>query len=337
MKEDLVDPATKLRPDKYGDSAHQTIGIVDANAILSSVDNDCRTGWDSRLIRSTLFGSTALFAPDHVYREIYENLPNFVSNVVSLEDLRDRFETEYLPILRFVTVSMPEQMHPQVLAITDLDDRPTGQLAQLIAPVIVYTDDKDLINPGFAKREWRSTAGSTAVLAEAKVQETIVSAAFSLPIEGVFSGSAALGRRLNLPLWLPGVALLTLISAGMYATLLDPKRRANAKNIAFDLFEEVAKCHALHCQRQIAGCLEISRVIYPPMDNLTTRQQISIILARARKPLFAGEIHAKMIIHFGEEEVPPVKDVRAILNTGSEFFRIGPYRWQLGRIAGPRN
>lgn len=49
----------------------QAVGIVDANAILSSVDNDGRNDRDSRLPRSTLFGYTTLYASDYVHTAIY--------------------------------------------------------------------------------------------------------------------------------------------------------------------------------------------------------------------------------------------------------------------------
>lgn len=85
---------TQLRPDPYS-SLSRSIGIVDANAILSSVDNDCRYGRNSRLLRSTLFGCTTLYAADHVYREVYEKLPKIArSSPISLEELRARFETQ---------------------------------------------------------------------------------------------------------------------------------------------------------------------------------------------------------------------------------------------------
>lgn len=130
---------------------HLTVGIVDANAVLSSVDNDCRYDRTSRLLRSTLSDSTTLYAADHVWGEIYETLPKIAaSSPVPLKELRARFETFYLPAIRFVTVTMPDELHPLVKATVDLDDRPTGQLAHLIAPVIVFSGDKHLRNPGFA-------------------------------------------------------------------------------------------------------------------------------------------------------------------------------------------
>lgn len=149
VDQERVTPVPRAAPDPYSNATHQTVGIVDANAILSSVDNDCRNGRKSRLLRSTVFDSTILFAPDHVWHEIYRILPKIAeTSPVPLADLRARFDTDYLPAMRFVTMSTEGEPHPRVLAITDVDDRPTGQLALLIAPVIVFSEDKDLKHPG---------------------------------------------------------------------------------------------------------------------------------------------------------------------------------------------
>lgn len=337
MGEDLVEPVTILRPDIFGDLVHQAVAIVDANAILSSIDNDCRNGWDSRLIRSVSFSSTTFFASDHVYHEVYEKLPKFVSDTLSLSVLRNRFETAYLPILRFVTVSMPEQIHSQILSILDLDDRPTGQLAQLIAPVIVFSDDKDLINPGFSQRGWRDTAKSTAIIAEGRVQEVMIGTLLSLPVEAIFFVSARLGRRMRVPSWVPGVTLVGLFIAGMRASLFDPIRRAKVKRTALELLEDVAGYYSRYSQRKIGSYTEISKAIYPGLEHLEVKQKISIILARANSPLLAREIRVKIIIQFGEDEVPTLNEVREILVSGSEFIKVGPHRWQFGRFVGPRN
>ncbi len=72
---------------------------------------------------------------------------------VPLDALRERFEAEYLPALRYVTVDTAAIADPQVLAITDPDDVPMGQLAKLIAPCVVFSEDRHLRKPGLAPPE----------------------------------------------------------------------------------------------------------------------------------------------------------------------------------------
>jgi len=107
------------------------IGIVDANAVLSSVDNDCRHGRTSRL-RLMAGRSAALFAAAHVYTEVYEKLPQFAARpgAPTLEALRACFEQEYLPIIRFVHVTNDGDIDPDIAAITDPDDKPTRLIAR---------------------------------------------------------------------------------------------------------------------------------------------------------------------------------------------------------------
>jgi hypothetical protein len=49
------------------------------------------------------------------------------SSPVPLAVLRVRFEAEYLPLLRYVTVDTAAIADPQVLAITDPDEEPSGR------------------------------------------------------------------------------------------------------------------------------------------------------------------------------------------------------------------
>jgi len=312
------------------------VGIVDTNAVLSSVDNDCRHGWNSRLLRSTAFDSTTLYAADHVYREIYRRLPKIAeSSPVPVADLRARFETEYLPAMRFVTMSAEDKPHPQVLAIADLDDRPTGQLALLIAPVIVFSEDKHLKRPGFAPMNWRAAAGFTAAVAEAAIQERATAVALSLPVVGIWSGSGALGRRLGVPGWLPGAALVAFLSLGAYHRLLDPARRATVIDIGGKFAGTFFGLLAEQSRLKHAGLAGISNIIFSPAsEDPSVRRRVAIILARSPKALLAREVRELIVVNFDGTSVPSLEQVRSALTDGSEFVCVDRYRWQFGRKVG---
>src|SRR5664280_346702 len=149
---------------------------------------------------------------------------------LSLEELRTRFETQYLPAMRFVTVSMPDLLDPQVLAITDTDDRPTGQLALLTAPAVVFSEDKHLRRPGFASSNWRETAKGTAMVAEAFGELRVMVIAATLPVAGACWGSNVVGRQLGIPRWVPGAAFAALTGLGAYMFMRGPDPRAAAEN-----------------------------------------------------------------------------------------------------------
>ncbi len=327
--------ATQRLQDPYS-SLSRSIAIVDSNAILSSVDNDCRHGRASRLLRSTLFGWTTLYAADHVYAEVYEKLPKLArSSPVPLEDLRSRFEDEYLPAIRFVTVSMPDLLDPQVLAVTDLDDRPTGQLALLTAPVVVFSEDKHLRKPGFASSDWRETARGAAVVAEAAGEQRVMVVAAALPFVGLFRGSDLVGRRLGVPRWIPGAALAALTGLGVYAFMRRPDRHAEAKNAGHRASEALIGMLADQNRRQADGLRAINGALFNRRGEPSVCEQVALTLARASGPLLTQEVHDLIVDRFDDDHVPLVSEVRTVLDEGTEFVRVNGSRWQLGREARP--
>ena len=116
--------------------------------------------------------------------------------------LRARFETNYLPYLRFVTVDVADIVDPQVLAIPDPDDVPTGQLATLVAPCVVFSEDKHLREPSLAPEDWRAVAACAIDLIEAaaKQYELMQTAnhSLSLPLTGAIELFKFVGRRTGL-------------------------------------------------------------------------------------------------------------------------------------------
>lgn len=335
MDETPVVSATQRLQDPYS-SLSRSIGIVDSNAILSSVDNDCRHSRSSRLLRSTLFSSTTLYAADHVYTEVYDKLPKLArTSPIPLADLQSRFEDRYLPAIRFVTVSMPDLLDPQVLAVTDLDDRPTGQLALLTAPVIVFSEDKHLRNPGFAFSNWRETAGGAAMVAEAAGEQRLMVIAAVMPSVGVFRGLDLVGRQLGIPRWVPGAAFAALTGLGVYVFMRGPDRRAAAKNAGRKTSEALGEVLTGQGQRRADGLRAINGAIYTRRGEPSVCQQVALTLARSSGPLLAQEVHDLIADRFDDDHVPLVSEVRTVLAEGTEFVRVDRSRWQLGREVGP--
>ena len=213
-----------MRLDPYCSLNPQFLGVVDANAILSSVDNECRKGpyWRSRLPRMTSGGTAVLYAPDHIYSEVYRRLPRIArSSPVPLETLRARFEARYLPVLRYVTVDTARVVDPQVLAITDPDDVPTGQLAKLIAPCVVFSEDRHLRKPGLAPPEWREAAQCAVDLVEGITGQRVTGNLASLPFRGGFELIRFLGRKTGISPWVIG----GIVVAGAAVVLKSRERR----------------------------------------------------------------------------------------------------------------
>jgi predicted nucleic acid-binding protein len=196
----------------------QRLVVVDANAIIASVDNDCRKRRRSRMLEGAARTGQPLFASKHIYDEVYRRIPKVArSSPVPLEKLIAHFERAYLPVLRFVDVDMSNRW-PGVEEVTDPDDQPTAQLACLLSPAVVYSEDKHLRRPGIAPPDWRATAGSMVAIARATQQRDDMMKIAVLPVWGVWRGSAAIARRLKLPLGFAVVPLAAL-AAGVTACI----------------------------------------------------------------------------------------------------------------------
>jgi hypothetical protein len=129
MAEQAQAIVVQRRLDPYCPPGLRFLGIVDTNALLSSVASDCRKGpyVRSRLLRMADAGAAVLYAAEHVYGEAYEHMAKVARGTrVPVPVICARFEEHYLPVLRFVTVGVDQADDPQVLAITDPDDVPTG-------------------------------------------------------------------------------------------------------------------------------------------------------------------------------------------------------------------
>ena len=323
-----------MRLDPYCSLTPRFLGVVDANAILSSVDNDCRKGlhWRSRLLRMTSGGTAALYAPDHIYTEVYRRLPKIArSSPVPLDALRARFEAEYLPALRYVTVDTAAIADPQVLAITDPDDVPTGQLAKLIAPCVVFSEDRHLRKPGLAPPAWRDAARFAVDLAGGITGQRITGNLATLPFRGGAELVAFLSRKTGVSPWIIGG-----ITAAVAACVLSsPQGRQTVGRyvmpVAEVLMKEMERSATLE-QRGIAG-LRQTLLAAPPEPD--AKQQAAIVLARHDEPLLAREVQQRALRLFPGDRVPTVTELRAALRDGPEFVQPERYRWRFGREAGP--
>lgn len=336
MTEDQRSPIRRRTPlDPYSSSAPHLVGIVDTNTLLSSIDNDCRNeGWSSRLRRMTASGATVLYAADHVLEEAYEHLPTIAEfSPVPLVDLRARFEEYYLPALRFVTVSDADAPDAQVLEITDPDDVPTGRLAILISPCVVFSDDRHLKKPGLAPKRWLDAAEAAVNVAEGFQGQVVTANAAALPIRGVVGLISFSGRKIGISPWVIGAVVL---GAGVLL-LKKEDRRKTAAVVAAKLIEGVCNQLAVDAAQEQRGIESLRKVILPAPTQPTIRQQVAITLARQNESLLAAEVHELIQEHFPDELMATLQEVRTVLEEGTEFVRVQRYRWQLGREVAPRS
>jgi hypothetical protein len=286
----------------------------------------------SRLLRMTDASTATLYAADHICSEVYEHLPKIARwSKVPLGVLRSRFEKEYLPALRFVTVDSSDVVDPMVLAIPDPDDVPTGQLAKLIAPCVVFSEDKHLRLPGLAPEDWLSVAQFAIDLVEGATGQRIPVNAATLPVSSAVELIKFVGRRTGVSPWLIG----GIVAGAVTLALKNPERRQAIGKYVMPVVEAYSKRFQQAIALEQRGLEGVREAILPAPAVPTHEQQVAIVLARQREPLLAREIQERMQRHFPAELVPTVAEVRAVLKDGSEFIQPERYRWQFGREAAP--
>jgi predicted nucleic acid-binding protein len=137
--------------------------VLDTNAIFNDLIYQLRHNREvGTLIRSAREGAVWLFATSRVLDEVRERAITQERRGFSVETLLGLFERHYLPEIRFVDVAgIPVWERALAVGQADPDDLPTAQLALLLAPCHVYTDDPHLTEAGFGEpRNWLSLTQS---------------------------------------------------------------------------------------------------------------------------------------------------------------------------------
>ena len=205
-----------------------------------------------------------------------------------------------------------------MLAITDPDDVPTGQLAKLIAPCVVFSEDKHLRKPSFAPPAWREAAQFGVNLVEGVTGQQITGNLATLPFRGGVELVAFLGRKTGISPWVIG----GIVAAGAALVLTSPQRRQAIGKyvmpVAEALVKEMERSAPLE-QHGIAGLREILLAALPEPD---VKQQATIMLARIDEPLLAREVQQRLLRYFPATGSPQSQRY----GPRSGWFRVHPAR-----------
>jgi hypothetical protein len=216
---------------------------------------------------------------------------------------------------------------PVVLAITDLDDRPTGQLARLVAPCVVFSEDRHLRRPGLAPDDWRLVTTFAVDLVEAATRQHRAGSAavnaFNLPLSVAIELVKFAGRRTGLPPWLIGGAAIV----GGAVFLKEPERREAAGRYVMPVVRAIGREMSGAATQEQRGIRGLREVMLPPPASPSVRQRVAIVVARQREPMLAREVQERLLAHFPREPAPTVTEVRAVLKEGPEFVQAERYRW----------
>lgn len=125
--------------------------VADANVLFQDIDRYVKTGFTVLTFLSQ-HDVITLLTSEHVR----QRLPEIIAERCIDPNPQLRVWREvYLPLVRFVEI--PDSMcagHPQIGAITDLEDRPFARLAVATAPSLLLTRDHHLSDVGLGTVEW---------------------------------------------------------------------------------------------------------------------------------------------------------------------------------------
>jgi len=324
----LVEPSVL---DPYSTGSPRYVTVADADALLSSVENHCRRGRRSRILRLATSGTTRVFLEDHVYGEAYRGLPKLArSSPVPESTLRACFEDEYLPALTWVQRDSDILSDPRVGLVTDETDVPTAELASLIAPCVVLSGDRHLRVPGIAAEDWRAVAGHGTDVDRAVGEQQGIVMVVGSPALVVVAG-VNLGERVGVPWWVT----LLFMGFGAAAVARSPERRRWIGKKAMPVIEMISQLMTEAQARELASVQELKEAMFQAPAPPSLKQEVATVLARSRDPLLAKEVQELIATHFSEAYVPTIAETRSVLRDSTEFRLVERYRWRLGRRAGP--
>jgi hypothetical protein len=219
---------------------------------------------------------------------------------------------------------------PQVLAISNPDDVPTGQLAKLIAPCVVFSEDKHLRKPGLAPPAWREAAQFAVDLVEGATGQRVTGNVAALPFRGGYELAAFPSRKTGISSW----AIGGIIAAGTAVALASPQRREAVGRYVVPVAEALVRQMERATVQEQRGIARLREVLLAALPEPDVKHQAAIVLVHHNEPMLAREVQQRLRLLFPDDRVRAVAEVRAALTESSEFVQPVRYRWHFGREAG---
>lgn len=306
----------------------RSIGVVDADVMLANVFHQARHGVTPKLVSAARWGTLRLFAADHVYFEVYEHLPRVAADAdASYTNVREIFERDHLPLIRFVTVD--PDLSPELRAhqVADPSDVPTGVLAELIAPAVLYSRDRHLKRHQLAAPDWLEASQATLDAGESDRTTQSIALMMAIPPTGFIGLVRWLGTTLNVSPWAIGALLLAMAAK----PLSDPQRRRTLGSWVLATGRGIETVLSKAFEAQQSGIERVTAAAVPALASPSVTSSVAHVLARREKALLAGQICEAI----DSDVRPSVQEVRSVLTMNPAFIRRQHSRWELGKLAGP--
>lgn len=265
--------------------------VVDTNVLLADCAHVVRSGKRSFLLASGELPIAHLFASERVREEVEKHLPAHAERAgLDREEVIEVWRERYLPAIRFVDLDGDaKDDRVAKLVARHVNDKPTGLLAELLAPCLVFSRDRDLLDTGIARREWvtLSSAGQDV----AQLQAIYTGGMFGTLLVGVTGwevGSAVVAAAKAFP-------LPTLLVGGAAAWFLwrfwwNTERGAHQRTEARSLIEDASRGIRAAWERADEAERLLEAAAFVPVREPTPLARVARIVAVAPMPPRAAEL-----------------------------------------------
>jgi hypothetical protein len=300
--------------------------VADANVLFQDTDRYVKTGF-TVLTFLAQHDVITLLTSEHVR----QRLPEIIAErrIDPNSQLRVWRRT-YLPLVRFVEV--PDSMcagHPQIEAVTDIEDRPFARLAVATAPSLLLTRDHHISDVGLGTVEWADalTVLGDLVELDASIYGGAHAALLLARLLGLFAQLAwqAIAAEPLLALAAAGIGVLLLLDNKDEALRRMRVIRAVIVDHGNRLLDASAPAMQRREQREGELASRLERPMLPrSIESICARQ-----LATQRLP---GTTDA--LLTACESTDSPVTKTRLarFLREHPSFIALPDHRWELGEL-----
>ncbi len=264
-------------------------------------------------------GSITIVAPRHVEAEVYRRLPKAARDTGRSElKVQETLESVHLPLIRFVDLPavFPEDQDLARVLARDPDDAPLAHLAKLLAPSLVLSSDKDLIDEGFGHQDWLTSVLLLGKLTEldqlvwSGAQFTYMSTV--LPMVGIWKLGAWLAKS-----ELGIIAMLAAAAGGFVLRSQLKDAAASARDRVAPAVDRTA-VQVTELFGQLASAqTDFEARLVLPAGAATVETSMARLLAGRARPITSDAVHRALIVSGHDITLP---EVRAMLREHPSFI-----------------
>ncbi|AVV46822.1 hypothetical protein C6376_41390 [Streptomyces sp. P3] len=302
------------------------LGVFDTSVLTTDVTAAVFRGRPSSILDGMRYGTLRGFIPHYVWAEVPRVLADLKreGGAFDLAAAERLWWQQYVPLLHVVCVNgLPMTAAADKLAQEDLSDVGILQLAGVLAPVVLFAEDPDLIRQGIAVSGWRDVRAALGRIGKAEAGMQASGTAFVGTGYGLY-GAARLARAY------PVAAGIVAAVAGVYAY-------RNRARFTADTRAKLARfgTEALRILTEPYGQYELHKPGWTQAERGTAGDdvlsQVARLLARAPVPMTRTEILAALPESVQTPHRRQMDGLGRLLHRFPAFHQVGPGRWQLGR------